>query len=75
MQRQHGRVSEDLQTIGHKEAARLLQIHPDRLYRLARAGQIPCIRLGRSIRYRVSALREWMEQQEKEAVKNGPAAG
>lgn len=65
---------DQVKTVSNKEAAEILNMHPDRLYRLAREGKVPHIRLGRSVRYRVSALLEWMRRQEQEALKNGPAA-
>lgn len=61
-------MTTEIKTIGHKEAAELLAVHPDRLYRLVREGVVPHIRLGRSVRYRVAALAEWMDEQERQAV-------
>lgn len=56
---------EDIRTITIPQAAEVLGIHPRRAYQLAERGQLPgVIRLGRSIRIRVAALRQWMEQQE-----------
>ena len=63
-------VLDNVKTISNDKAAELLDMHPHRLYRLAREGKVPHIRLGRSVRYRVSALLEWMEEQEKEALKD-----
>jgi excisionase family DNA binding protein len=34
-----------------KEFAKLVQIAPKTLYRLASQGKIPCIRIGRNIRF------------------------
>lgn len=42
------------------EAARHLRIHPKTLQRMARAGGVPHIRIGRYIRFRLSALDEWV---------------
>ena len=68
-------MQEQLQTVNVTRAAEILGVHPWTLYRWAREGRIPAVRLGRSVRFRVAALREWLEQQEREAMKKGPAAG
>jgi excisionase family DNA binding protein len=44
------------------DAAALLQIHPKTLQRLARAGTVIGIRVGKLWRFRVSALNEWLEK-------------
>lgn len=33
------------------EVAKILCLHPKSIYRLVQAGKIPCIRIGRSIRF------------------------
>jgi excisionase family DNA binding protein len=42
-----------------KQTAELLQVALPRVYELARAGLIPCVRMGRQIRFNEDALREW----------------
>ncbi len=42
------------------QAAALLQIHPKTLQKLARAGTVTGIRVGRLWRFRASALNEWL---------------
>jgi len=42
------------------EAASLLQIHPKTLQKLARAGKVTGIRIGKLWRFRASALDEWL---------------
>jgi excisionase family DNA binding protein len=42
------------------EAAALLQIHPKTLQKLARAGEVIGIRIGKLWRFRASALNEWL---------------
>ena len=42
------------------EAAELLQIHPKTLQKLARAGTVDGIRVGRLWRFRASALNMWL---------------
>ena len=45
-----------VQLMTAKEAAALLAVSERTLWTLTKAGTIPCIRLGRSIRYRLSEL-------------------
>ena len=42
------------------DAAALLQIHPKTLQKLARAGIVIGIRIGKLWRFRASALNEWL---------------
>lgn len=42
------------------EAAEHLRIHPKTLLKMARMGHVPCIRIGRYIRFRLSALDVWV---------------
>jgi excisionase family DNA binding protein len=48
--------------ITRDEAAALLTISPRKLWSMTNAGQVPCIRMGRTVRYCPSALREWVER-------------
>lgn len=61
-------MTQDMQTLTVEEADKLLRLHKARLYALIRSGQIPVIRLGRSLRIRAKALLEWMEQRERPAL-------
>jgi excisionase family DNA binding protein len=45
-----------------KQTAELLQVTLPRVYELARSGLIPCVRMGRQIRFPESKLIEWIEQ-------------
>ena len=45
------------------EAARMLSIAPRTLWGLTASGDIPCIRIGRSVRYDPRDLRVWIEAQ------------
>jgi excisionase family DNA binding protein len=47
--------------LGVREAARALAIGQQTLLRLARAGDVPCVRIGRSVRFRPSDLRTWID--------------
>jgi len=42
------------------EAAALLHIHPKTLQAMARAGTVPCIRMGKYWMFRASSLDEWV---------------
>ena len=67
-------MQEQLQTVNVTRAAEILGVHPWTLYRWVREGKIPAVKLGRSVRFRVTTLEEWLRQKEQEATKNGPAA-
>jgi excisionase family DNA binding protein len=45
-----------------KQTAELLQVNLPRVYELARSGLIPCVRMGRQLRFPESKLKEWIEQ-------------
>jgi putative molybdopterin biosynthesis protein len=45
-----------------KETAEVLKVSLPRVYELARTGLIPCVRMGRQIRFDEEKLREWAAQ-------------
>jgi excisionase family DNA binding protein len=45
-----------------EEAAALLKIHPKTLQKLARAGKMDGIKIGKLWRFRASALNRWLEE-------------
>ena len=47
-----------------EEAAAHLRIHPKTLQRLARAGEVPCIRFGKYWRFHLSSLDAWVRSLE-----------
>jgi excisionase family DNA binding protein len=57
--------------VDSREGARLLGIGARTLWRLTDRGEIPCVRIGRAVRYSVQALREWIARTEQ----GGPAGG
>lgn len=60
------------------EAAECLTISPRKLWSMTNAGEIPCIRMGKAVRYDLADLRDWIEQNKvnlAESPKNLPAAG
>ncbi len=44
------------------EAARLLSISTRTLWTMTDRGEIPCVRIGRAMRYSVDDLRAWIER-------------
>ncbi len=42
------------------EAAALLRVTPTRVYELAKRGVIPCVRVGRQVRFCEEHLLEWI---------------
>lgn len=49
------------------EAATLLAISRSQMYELLASGEIPAVRIRRSVRVSVQALHRWVEQQERAA--------
>ena len=45
------------------EAAMLLAISPRKLWELTNCGEIPCLRIGRAVRYAVDDLQQWVKAQ------------
>jgi excisionase family DNA binding protein len=64
---QQGRAEPAALLLKPAEAAKLLQIGDRTLWRLTDEGEIPCIRIGRSVRYDPADLRVWIA-----AKKNPP---
>ena len=48
------------------EAAEHLRIHPKTLQRLARERRVPCVRMGKYWRFRLTALDQWVTEQQNE---------
>jgi len=42
------------------EAARVLSVSPRTLWSMTASGELPVVRVRRSVRYSVDALREWI---------------
>ena len=43
------------------EVAQYLRVNPQTVYRKAKAGELPAVRIGRAIRVRRSELDEWLK--------------
>lgn len=52
--------TEDFLLLTAKQTAALLQVSLPRVYELARIGLIPCVRIGRQVRFDEAELREWV---------------
>lgn len=46
-----------------REAAAYLAVEPPTVYRLARSGELPHVRVGRSLRFRVEDLNRYLEER------------
>lgn len=47
------------------EAAKALSISPRKLWGMTADGEIPCVRLGRLVRYPIEDLQAWIQSQAK----------
>lgn len=45
------------------EVAALLQLRPSWVQEQTRRGNVPCVRLGRFVRYREEEIREWIARR------------
>ena len=50
-----------------RDAARALAISERQLWQRTKDGEIPCVRIGRSVRYSPDDLRKWIEEQKEKA--------
>ncbi len=46
-----------------REAAQALRISERKLWGLTASGEIPCVRIGRSVRYDINDLHAWIEER------------
>ncbi|MBI3615048.1 MAG: helix-turn-helix domain-containing protein [Candidatus Omnitrophica bacterium] len=44
------------------EVAEYLRVNPQTVYRKAKVGELPAVRIGRAIRFRRSELDAWMKE-------------
>lgn len=45
------------------EAAEALAISPRKLWGMTASGEIPCVRIGRCVRYPLDDLQQWIDDQ------------
>lgn len=60
--------SEEDSLLTAEELARVLQVTPAWVYAETRRHRIPHLRLGRYVRYRRSALKDWMDEVERSST-------
>jgi excisionase family DNA binding protein len=51
--------------ISPKDVAAILSISPRKLWSLTASGEIPHLKIGRSVRYPLTDLQQWIELQKK----------
>jgi excisionase family DNA binding protein len=51
-----------------REAARFLGLEVDTVYKKARLRELPCVRVGRALRFDVQALERFVEQHTVESI-------
>lgn len=51
-----------------EEAARFLSLGRSKTYALLATGELPVVRIGRSVRVPVAALRRWIEEQAEQSA-------
>jgi excisionase family DNA binding protein len=56
------------------EAAELLGLGRAKTYQLVASGELPSIRIGRAVRIPAQALREWLEQKQRDACQLAESA-
>ena len=52
-----------LQLLRPNDAARALAISPRKLWEITNRGEIPCVRIGRAVRYDLADLRDWINRR------------
>ena len=55
-----------------REAAHALSISPRTLWQLTNEGTIPCVRIGRSVRYDLRDLQAWIDRLKEPAILGVP---
>ena len=61
-------VTNRTQLLKAPEAARLLAIGTRKLWELTNSKRIPCVRIDRAVRYRLSDLERWIEQHREDSI-------
>jgi excisionase family DNA binding protein len=57
------RVDLDRPLLDASAAAELLAVRPSWIYEAVRGGQLPCLKIGRHIRFTQRMLEEWLSHQ------------
>lgn len=56
-----GRDTMQSEILTVSEVAEYLRVNPQTIYRKAKAGEMPTVRIGRAIRFRRDALEAWIK--------------
>lgn len=67
MEKKHQEVTELPLLLKVEAAAKLLSLGRTKMYELIAAGDVPVIRLGRSVRVPTALLRQWVEDRSKQS--------
>ncbi|MCL6558881.1 MAG: helix-turn-helix domain-containing protein [Firmicutes bacterium] len=62
-------------TVDAKEAAEYIGVSYWLLLEMAKRGEVPCIRAGRRVLFRVASLDAWMRDQEEKSVRKHETTG
>jgi excisionase family DNA binding protein len=69
-----GAAPADTLLVTGPQAARLLAVSQRTLWGLTDRGEVPCVRIGRAVRYAVADLNAYVERLRAEARADGPQA-
>jgi len=58
---EHSFADYDAALLTARDAAKFLAISPRKLWQLTNCGDIPCVRIGRAVRYDPFDLRRWID--------------
>lgn len=61
---EHGQQAPEVFLLKSREAAQRLAISERYLYQLTASGEVPCVRVGKLVRYSVETLRRWIKDRE-----------
>lgn len=61
-------MSELVRLLTDRQVAELLAVSPDTVRRWAARGELPCIRLGRLLRFRPSDVDAWLRRRTSEDI-------
>ncbi len=68
MEKKHQEEIEQPLLLKVEAAAKLLSLGRTKMYALIASGEVPAIRLGRSVRVSRTVLRQWVEDRSKQGV-------
>jgi excisionase family DNA binding protein len=51
-----------------RQAAQLLSVSERHLFAMTQSGQLPCVRLGKCVRYEIDKLRQWLADRVQQSV-------